>query len=189
MTSTIAGIVELFYAFHGRAGRAAFWLVSLTWCTLTEAFAYAWTESGAAAALAGRDHTMVNAALVLVSLPALASCLAVCVKRLHDRDDPFAAPLLYRKHRARVRAARSTLRRARCRYWLILHQRGGRCRPSCADSIAMAKICQAGSQRRASDSRRICFSPRRLRSAARTSGATETRANFAGFRVARTLTP
>ena len=38
MTSTIAGIVELFYAFHGRAGRAAFWLVSLTWCTLTGAF-------------------------------------------------------------------------------------------------------------------------------------------------------
>jgi uncharacterized membrane protein YhaH (DUF805 family) len=51
---------------------------------VTEAFDYWWTERGLAAA-EHHDHTLVNAALVLGSLPMLVSCFAICVRRLHDR--------------------------------------------------------------------------------------------------------
>jgi len=98
---TITGLIRLFFSFHGRAGRPGFWLVSLTWFLLAEAFDYWWSERGLAVA-AGHDRVMVNAALVLGSLPALVSCVAISVKRLHDRNKsawwliPFgvAPPLL-----------------------------------------------------------------------------------------------
>lgn len=82
---TIASLARLFFSFHGRAGRPAFWLVSLTWFLIVEVFDYWWSEHGVMA-LVGRNHLAVNAALVLVSLPPFASCLAVTVRRLHDRN-------------------------------------------------------------------------------------------------------
>ena len=85
MTPAIESLARLFFSFHGRAARMAFWLVSFTWFVLTEAFDYWWTERGLAAA-EHRDHTIVNAALVIGSLPILVSCFAICVRRLHDRD-------------------------------------------------------------------------------------------------------
>lgn len=84
MMSRLANLARLFFSFRGRAARTAFWIVSLTWFVLTEAFEYWWTERGLAAA-EGDDRTMVNAALVLGSLPILVSCFAVSVRRLHDR--------------------------------------------------------------------------------------------------------
>jgi len=85
MMSTIARLARVFFSFRGRAGRAAFWLVSLTWFVLVQAFDYWWSVHGLAVA-AAHDHAMVNAVLVLGSLPALASCVAISVKRLHDRN-------------------------------------------------------------------------------------------------------
>jgi uncharacterized membrane protein YhaH (DUF805 family) len=85
MMPMIAGLGRLFFSFRGRAARTAFWLVSFVWLVLAEAFSYWWSERGLA--LAERhDHTVVNAALVLGSLPMLVSCFAICVRRLHDRD-------------------------------------------------------------------------------------------------------
>jgi uncharacterized membrane protein YhaH (DUF805 family) len=85
MMPTIAGLAWLFFSFHGRAARMAFWIVSLTWFVLGEAFDYWWTGRGLAAA-EGHDRTLVNAALVLGSLPVLVSCFAISVRRLHDRN-------------------------------------------------------------------------------------------------------
>jgi len=85
MMRTIASLARLFFSFRGRAGRAAFWLVSVTWFVLAQAFDYWWSARGLAVA-AAHDRTMVNAALVLGSLPALVSCIAISVRRLHDRD-------------------------------------------------------------------------------------------------------
>jgi uncharacterized membrane protein YhaH (DUF805 family) len=85
MMPTIAAFARLFFSFRGRAARMAFWLVSITWSVLAEAFDYWWTERGLAAA-EGHDRTTVNAVLVLGSLPVLVSCFAISVRRLHDRD-------------------------------------------------------------------------------------------------------
>jgi uncharacterized membrane protein YhaH (DUF805 family) len=85
MMPTIAELGRLFFSFRGRAAKMAFWLVSIAWFAFTEAFDYWWTERGLAAAEL-HDRTMVNAALFLGSLPALVSCFAICVRRLHDRD-------------------------------------------------------------------------------------------------------
>jgi uncharacterized membrane protein YhaH (DUF805 family) len=84
MMPTIAALASLFFSFRGRAARMAFWLVSITWFVVTEAFDYWWTERGLAAA-EHHDRTIVNTALVLGSLPMLVSCFAICVRRLHDR--------------------------------------------------------------------------------------------------------
>jgi uncharacterized membrane protein YhaH (DUF805 family) len=81
---TIAELARLFFSFRGRAARMAFWIVSITWFVLGEAFDYWWTERGLAAA-ERHDHALVNAALVLGSLPVLVSCFAISVRRLHDR--------------------------------------------------------------------------------------------------------
>ena len=82
---TIAGLARLFFSFRGRAGRPAFWLVSLTWFVLSNAFDYWWSTKGVMAA-AAHDRAMVNAALVVASLPALVSCVAIGARRLHDRN-------------------------------------------------------------------------------------------------------
>ena len=85
MMPTIAELARLFFSFRGRAARMPFWLVSVTWFVLVQAFDYWWTERGLAAA-GLHDRTMVNAVLVLGSLPILVSCFAISVRRLHDRD-------------------------------------------------------------------------------------------------------
>src|SRR6202043_2561053 len=87
--------------FRGRASRAGFWLVSLTWALPGLALDYAWTPVGAAEVPVGRNH-LVDAALVLVSIPLLVSCLAIGATRLHDRNKSagwtlaffFAPPLI-----------------------------------------------------------------------------------------------
>lgn len=84
MMSTIAEIARLFFSFRGRAARTPFWIVSITWGVLVQGFDYWWTERGVAAA-EHYDHAMVNAALVAGSLPILVSCVAITVRRLHDR--------------------------------------------------------------------------------------------------------
>jgi uncharacterized membrane protein YhaH (DUF805 family) len=85
MTPTIAALARLFFSFRGRAARMPFWLVSITWAVLVQAFDYWWAERGLAAA-EHHDRTMVNAALFVGSLPILVSCFAISVRRLHDRD-------------------------------------------------------------------------------------------------------
>jgi uncharacterized membrane protein YhaH (DUF805 family) len=85
MMPTLASLARLFFSFRGRIARTGFWLVSLTWFVLAEAFDYWWSERGVMAA-ARHNHTMVNAALILGSLPVLVSCVGISVKRLHDRN-------------------------------------------------------------------------------------------------------
>ena len=85
MMPTIADLARLFFSFRGRAARMAFWIVSITWFVLVQAFDYWWTDRGLASA-EHHDHALVNAALVLGSLPVLVSCFAIGVRRLHDRD-------------------------------------------------------------------------------------------------------
>jgi uncharacterized membrane protein YhaH (DUF805 family) len=77
--------LKLFFSFRGRVNRAGFWTVSVTWFVLGEALNYIWSESGAAEIPFGRNH-LLDAAFIAAALPALASCLAVCVTRLHDRN-------------------------------------------------------------------------------------------------------
>jgi uncharacterized membrane protein YhaH (DUF805 family) len=77
--------LKLFFSFRGRVGRAGFWTVSVTWFVLGEAVDYIWNASGAAESSIGSNH-LVTAALIAVVLPPLASCLAVGVTRLHDRN-------------------------------------------------------------------------------------------------------
>ena len=81
--------LKLFFSFRGRVNRAGFWTVSVTWFVLGQVFNYIWTASGAAEIPFGRNH-LVDAALIAAALPALASCLAVCVTRLHDRNKSAA---------------------------------------------------------------------------------------------------
>jgi uncharacterized membrane protein YhaH (DUF805 family) len=78
-------VLTLFLSFRGRAGRAGYWLVSLTWLVLASVLSYVWTEIGASDFQIGRNH-LGDAALVLILLPLLVSCVAVCVTRLHDRN-------------------------------------------------------------------------------------------------------
>jgi len=83
--SIAASFARLFFSFSGRVGRSGFWLVSLVWFVLVEAFSYWWDQRGFIAA-AAYDHALVNAALVVGSLPAIVSAVAVSVRRLHDRN-------------------------------------------------------------------------------------------------------
>jgi uncharacterized membrane protein YhaH (DUF805 family) len=77
--------LKLFFSFRGRVNRAGFWTVSVTWFVLGEVLNYIWTASGTAEIPFSRD-VVVDAAFIAAALPALASCLAVCVTRLHDRN-------------------------------------------------------------------------------------------------------
>jgi len=54
----------------------------------------AWISSGASDIQVGRDHR-VDAAFFLIISPPIASCLAVSVRRLHDRDRSAWWLLLY----------------------------------------------------------------------------------------------
>ena len=65
-------LMKIFFSFRGRANRAAFWLVSVTWFVVAPALYYAWTASGGSA--------------VSVAIAVLTSCLAIGVTRLHDRN-------------------------------------------------------------------------------------------------------
>jgi uncharacterized membrane protein YhaH (DUF805 family) len=78
-------LFKLFFSFHGRVNRAGFWLVSVTWFILGGVMDYVWSESSAADIPVGRDH-LVDTVLILVMLLPIASCLAVGVTRLHDRN-------------------------------------------------------------------------------------------------------
>ena len=92
-------LLKLFFSFRGRAGRAGFWIVSLTWGVLGNVLFYAWQESGVPEVPVGRNH-LVDAAPMLVLmlvllLPPLVSCVAVCVTRLHDRNKSAEWLLLF----------------------------------------------------------------------------------------------
>jgi uncharacterized membrane protein YhaH (DUF805 family) len=75
----------LFFSFRGRAGRAGFWLVSLTWGVLGLVFDAIWSATGAAQVPVGRNH-VVDVAFALPFLVMLVSCVAIAIKRLHDRN-------------------------------------------------------------------------------------------------------
>jgi uncharacterized membrane protein YhaH (DUF805 family) len=77
--------VKPFVSFRGRVNRARFWLVSLTWLVYAAVLDYAWTATGASQVQVGTNH-YVAAVFVLVVVPPIASCLAVSVTRLHDRN-------------------------------------------------------------------------------------------------------
>jgi uncharacterized membrane protein YhaH (DUF805 family) len=79
---TIATIAQLFFSFRGRAGRAPFWLVWLFWVVLTQVIDYVWDIGNVPAKLASGNQPVLG----LITLALLTSCLAVCVRRLHDRD-------------------------------------------------------------------------------------------------------
>lgn len=81
----LTNIPRLFFSFRGRAGRAAFWLVSLTWGVLGLAFDAIWSATGAAEVQVGRNH-FVDIAFALPMLAMLISCVAIGIKRLHDRN-------------------------------------------------------------------------------------------------------
>src|SRR4249920_1096564 len=76
---------RLFFSFRGRANRAGFWLVSLTWGVLGLAFDAVWTATSAAQVPVGRNH-FVDIAFALPMLVMLVSCVAVGIRRLHDRN-------------------------------------------------------------------------------------------------------
>jgi uncharacterized membrane protein YhaH (DUF805 family) len=77
--------IKPFVSFRGRINRARFWLVSLTWMAYAAVLDYAWTATGASEVAVGTNH-FVAAVFVLVVVPPIASCLAVSVTRLHDRN-------------------------------------------------------------------------------------------------------
>jgi uncharacterized membrane protein YhaH (DUF805 family) len=81
----LTNVPRLFFSFRGRAGRAGFWLVSLTWGVLGLVFDSIWSATGAAEVQVGRDH-FVDVAFALPMLVMLVSCVAIGVKRLHDRN-------------------------------------------------------------------------------------------------------
>jgi uncharacterized membrane protein YhaH (DUF805 family) len=81
----LTNMPRLFFSFRGRAGRAAFWLVSLTWGVLGLGFDAIWSATGAAQVQVGRNH-FVDVAFALPLLVMLVSCVAIAVKRLHDRN-------------------------------------------------------------------------------------------------------
>ncbi len=81
----LTNVPRLFLSFRGRAGRAGFWLVSLTWGVLGLVFDAIWSATGAAEVQVGRDH-FVDVAFALPMLVMLISCVAIGAKRLHDRN-------------------------------------------------------------------------------------------------------
>jgi len=78
-------LVKLFFSFRGRANRAGFWLVSVTWFLIGPVLYYAWTASDASKAPFGVNR-LADVTFILVAIPVLASCLAIGVTRLHDRN-------------------------------------------------------------------------------------------------------
>jgi uncharacterized membrane protein YhaH (DUF805 family) len=87
-------LIKLFFSFRGRVGRAGYWAVSIFWLVAAGVLNVAWNPSGASDIQFGRDHR-VDAALVLIVFLTVASCIAVCVRRLHDRDKSAWWVLLY----------------------------------------------------------------------------------------------
>ena len=81
----LTNMPRLFFSFRGRANRAAFWLVSLTWGVLGLAFDAIWSATGAAQVQVGRNH-FVDVAFALPMLVMLVSCVAIGIRRLHDRN-------------------------------------------------------------------------------------------------------
>ena len=81
----LTNMPRLFFSFRGRANRTGFWLVSLTWGVLGLIFDAVWSATGAAQVPVGRNH-FVDVAFVLPMLVMLVSCVAIGVKRLHDRN-------------------------------------------------------------------------------------------------------
>jgi uncharacterized membrane protein YhaH (DUF805 family) len=77
--------VKLFFSFRGRANRAGFWLVSVSWFFIGPVLYYAWTAWGASEVPFGVNH-LADAAFILGAIMVLASCLAIGVTRLHDRN-------------------------------------------------------------------------------------------------------
>ena len=70
-----------FYSFRGRTNRARFWLVSITASVYSEVLMLLWDSSDLAQGTAAGKFLLAAA-----FLPAIVSCLAVCVTRLHDRN-------------------------------------------------------------------------------------------------------
>jgi uncharacterized membrane protein YhaH (DUF805 family) len=87
-------LLKLFFSFRGRVSRAGYWLVSLFWFVAAGILNVAWNPSGAPDFQFGRDHR-VDVALVLIALLTVASCIAVSIRRLHDRDRSAWWLLLY----------------------------------------------------------------------------------------------
>ena len=81
----LTNMPRLFFSFRGRAGRAGFWLVSLSWGVLGLVFDAIWSATGAAQVPVGRNH-LVDVAFALPMLVMVASCVAIGAKRLHDRN-------------------------------------------------------------------------------------------------------
>jgi uncharacterized membrane protein YhaH (DUF805 family) len=78
-------LMKIFFSFRGRANRAAFWLVSVTWFVVAPALYYAWTASGGSAVSPSVNH-LGDAGFIVVAIAVLTSCLAIGVTRLHDRN-------------------------------------------------------------------------------------------------------
>ncbi len=79
---SIPTIARLFFSFRGRAARAPFWFVWVFWVALTQAIDAVWDVGKIPAKLAGANQLVMG----LITLALLVSCLAVCIRRLHDRD-------------------------------------------------------------------------------------------------------
>jgi uncharacterized membrane protein YhaH (DUF805 family) len=87
-------LVRLFFSFSGRVNRAGYWLVSIFWLVAAGVLNVTWNPFDAPDFQFGRDHR-VDAALVLIVFVTIASCVAVCIRRLHDRDKSAWWLLLY----------------------------------------------------------------------------------------------
>jgi uncharacterized membrane protein YhaH (DUF805 family) len=87
-------LIKLFFSFRGRVNRAGYWLVSAFWFVAAGVLNVAWNPFGAPDFQFGRDYR-VDAALVLIALPTAASCIAVAIRRLHDRNRSAWWLLLY----------------------------------------------------------------------------------------------
>ena len=57
----------------------------MTWFVVAPVLYYAWTATGAAGAAFGVNR-LADAAFIVLAIAVLASCLAIGVTRLHDRD-------------------------------------------------------------------------------------------------------
>jgi uncharacterized membrane protein YhaH (DUF805 family) len=90
----LTDLPRLFFSFRGRANRARFWLVSLTWGVLGLVFDAVWTTTGAAQVPVGRNH-LVDVAFVLPMIVMLVSCVAIGARRLHDRNKSAWLLLLF----------------------------------------------------------------------------------------------
>jgi uncharacterized membrane protein YhaH (DUF805 family) len=78
-------LLRLSFSFCGRVNRAGFWIVSMTWLVVSVVLTINWPEAGVSAILLG-GHEPVALAGAVIAIPVLVSSVAVCVRRLHDRD-------------------------------------------------------------------------------------------------------